>query len=306
MEMLYDIPADAWYFREDPGEVMPFCVLMEAALQPCGWLSSYNLDDSELPSRLLYRNLDGTSEMFRSVTAKDHTVRTQAKLLSHSQSGDLIIDKFEVRCLVGEETVMTMQTTFGFFPPHSFLDQKGLAPSDGDQEILDRPSNRTVEFEGRPAEWFRPVGISLPGPQLLMLDRITGCWEIDGTTVLRAEKDVDPTDWYFKAHFYTDPVQPGSLGVEAILQLIQAHILDSDLVKNPETARFEPCLTDRETEWHYRGQVVPKDDKVVFLVRITDTRLLPGVIAVEAEGQLWVNKLKIYHVPKIGMRVVEG
>jgi 3-hydroxymyristoyl/3-hydroxydecanoyl-(acyl carrier protein) dehydratase len=33
---------------------------------------------------------------------------------------------------------------------------------------------------------------------------------------LRAEKDVDAGDWYFKAHFFQDPVQPGSLGVQAM------------------------------------------------------------------------------------------
>src|SRR5262249_2821167 len=36
----YDIPADAWYFQENNAATMPYCVLMEAALQPCGWLSA--------------------------------------------------------------------------------------------------------------------------------------------------------------------------------------------------------------------------------------------------------------------------
>jgi 3-hydroxymyristoyl/3-hydroxydecanoyl-(acyl carrier protein) dehydratase/3-oxoacyl-(acyl-carrier-protein) synthase/malonyl CoA-acyl carrier protein transacylase len=311
MEMLYDIPGDAWYFRDDPGGVMPFCVLMEIALQPCGWLSSYNLDGSTTPTRLLYRNLDGTSEVLRTITPADSAVRTKSRLLSHSQSGDLIIDKFEVSCLVGDEVVMTMDTTFGFFPPHSFDDQKGLPPSEFDQEFLDRSSDYSVDLterpaEGRPAEWFREGSLSMPGRQLLMLDRVTGHWEEDGNSVWRAEKDIDPGDWYFKAHFYTDPVQPGSLGVEAILQLVQFHILHHGLAEGLDNPRLEPCLTDKETEWHYRGQVVPRDSKVTFLVRILDTRRIEGGLAVEAEGQLWVNELKIYHVPSIGMRVVES
>ncbi len=36
----YDIPDDAWYFDENGAETMPFCVLLEAALQPCGWVAS--------------------------------------------------------------------------------------------------------------------------------------------------------------------------------------------------------------------------------------------------------------------------
>ena len=34
----YDMPPDAWYFAADRQDRMPFAVLLEAALQPCGWL----------------------------------------------------------------------------------------------------------------------------------------------------------------------------------------------------------------------------------------------------------------------------
>ncbi|MFT6393077.1 MAG: 3-hydroxymyristoyl/3-hydroxydecanoyl-(acyl carrier protein) dehydratase, partial [Ilumatobacter sp.] len=36
----YDIPDNAWYFDENGAETMPFAVLLEAALQPCGWVAS--------------------------------------------------------------------------------------------------------------------------------------------------------------------------------------------------------------------------------------------------------------------------
>ena len=32
---------------------------------------------------------------------------------------------------------------------------------------------------------------------------------------------VDPEFWFFKAHFYQDPVWPGSLGLESFLQLLK-------------------------------------------------------------------------------------
>ena len=38
---------------------------------------------------------------------------------------------------------------------------------------------------------------------------------------LQAEKVVDPKEWFFTAHFYQDPVCPGSLGVESFLQVMQ-------------------------------------------------------------------------------------
>ena len=40
-EAQYDLPADAWFFAADRQARMPFAVLLEAALQPCGWLAAY-------------------------------------------------------------------------------------------------------------------------------------------------------------------------------------------------------------------------------------------------------------------------
>src|SRR5262249_51860075 len=37
----YDVPADAWYFEQNGTPSMPFAVLMEIVLQPCGWLAMY-------------------------------------------------------------------------------------------------------------------------------------------------------------------------------------------------------------------------------------------------------------------------
>ena len=41
IELEYDIPEDSWYFDENGNRTMPFAVLLEAALQPCGWIASY-------------------------------------------------------------------------------------------------------------------------------------------------------------------------------------------------------------------------------------------------------------------------
>jgi hypothetical protein len=40
------------------------------------------------------------------------------------------------------------------------------------------------------------------------------------------EKDVDPGEWFFKAHFFQDPVMPGSLGIEALCQLLQWYMAE--------------------------------------------------------------------------------
>ncbi len=42
-----------------------------------------------------------------------------------------------------------------------------------------------------------------------------------GLGFIEGRKVVDPEEWFFKAHFYQDPVWPGSLGLEAFLQLLK-------------------------------------------------------------------------------------
>ena len=57
----YDVPDEAWYFEQNGARAMPFAVLMEIALQPCGWLAMYagSVLGSPRPT-CVFRNLDGT------------------------------------------------------------------------------------------------------------------------------------------------------------------------------------------------------------------------------------------------------
>ena len=82
----------------------------------------------------------------------------------------------------------------------------------------------------------------LAEPMLLMLDRISYYDPKGGKAglgLLRGEKDVDPGEWFFKAHFFQDPVQPGSLGIEAMIQLLQWYMLENNLDEGIENPRFE-------------------------------------------------------------------
>jgi 3-hydroxyacyl-[acyl-carrier protein] dehydratase/trans-2-decenoyl-[acyl-carrier protein] isomerase len=62
----------------------------------------------------------------------------------------------------------------------------------------------------------------LPTPPLLMFDRvarITTDGGRFGKGEMVAEKDVRFDEWFFQAHFRGDPVMPGILGVDALLQM---------------------------------------------------------------------------------------
>jgi 3-hydroxymyristoyl/3-hydroxydecanoyl-(acyl carrier protein) dehydratase len=144
---------------------------------------------------------------------------------------------------------------------------------------------------------------------LLMLDRVTGYWPEAGQAGLgrvRAEKDVDPGEWFFKAHFFQDPVMPGSLGVEALGQLLQWYLIERGAVADLADPRFEPVMTGHPLTWRYRGQVLPTDARLTIELEITGLGEDERGRYATADGWLWVDGLRIYHVRDLGMRAVAG
>jgi 3-hydroxyacyl-[acyl-carrier protein] dehydratase / trans-2-decenoyl-[acyl-carrier protein] isomerase len=70
---------------------------------------------------------------------------------------------------------------------------------------------------------FGPDNAQLPLPPMLMMDRIVEIREDGGKHgrgFLRAQFDIRPDLWFFACHFEGDPVMPGSLGVDALWQLV--------------------------------------------------------------------------------------
>ena len=70
---------------------------------------------------------------------------------------------------------------------------------------------------------FGPGNAQLPLPPMLMFDRITHISDQGGDYdkgEIIAELDVKKDAWFFDCHFNKDPVMPGSLGVDAMWQLI--------------------------------------------------------------------------------------
>ena len=59
IEAEYDVPEDEWYFKEDRQTRLPFAILLEVALQPCGWLAAYLGSALTNDTDLSFRNLGG-------------------------------------------------------------------------------------------------------------------------------------------------------------------------------------------------------------------------------------------------------
>lgn len=308
IEVEYDLPTEQWYFDQNGHPTMPFCVLMEAALQPCGWLASYVGSARTSEIDLLFRNLDGTGSFTEEIIPVGGILRTKVTLVSISQTAGMIIETFKVEQFIGDKSVFTMSTVFGFFPKEAFENQAGLPVSDEARARIEAPSEFFVDLTERPARYCDSAP-RLAGPMLLMLDRVTGYWPEGGRAklgYLRAEKTVDPDEWFFKAHFFQDPVQPGSLGIEAMCQLLQFYMLERDMGAGLAHPHFEPVMLGRAVTWKYRGQVVPKNHTIMTEVEITevgeDER---GRFAI-AEAWLWVDGKRVYHAKNLGMRIVAG
>ena len=304
LEAEYQIPPDAWYFSENGNRTMPYAVLLEAALQPCGWFASYKGSVLQSDEELYFRNLDGTATQHREVFPEDALLRTHVRNTSLSRLGAMTIVGFVVESFVGEELVFDMKTTFGFFPKASLASQAGLPATDALRSQLAESSDFRRDLRSRPSRYFNTLP-ALPGPMLLLLDRITGYWPTGGGQGLgrvRAEIDVNPQDWFFKCHFMGDSVQPGSLGLEAMIQTLQFFMIEDGRGTSSEFTRprFEPIQIGEAMTWRYRGQVLPSATRVTVDLEIVEK----GADYAVANASLWVDGLRIYEASRLGMRVV--
>lgn len=307
IEAAYDVPADAWYFDENGIETMPYCVFLEAALQPCGWLASATGVTRITESDFCFRNLDGTATWHKEVLRDAGTIHTQTKLTTLSSSAGMVIVGFDVTCRQGASLIYEMKTVFGFFPPEALAVQVGIPVGEEERQWFREPNDYLVDLKSHPARFFGGSA-RLAHDKILMIDRLTGYWPDSGKAGLgrmRAEKDIDPGEWFFKAHFFQDPVQPGSLGIEAMIQVLQSYMLQRDLDRGMRRPRFEPLALGEALTWKYRGQVIPDNKRVTTEIEVTrihrDER---GVLAV-ANAWLWVDGMCIYQAQNLAMRIVE-
>jgi acyl transferase domain-containing protein/3-hydroxymyristoyl/3-hydroxydecanoyl-(acyl carrier protein) dehydratase/1-acyl-sn-glycerol-3-phosphate acyltransferase len=297
VESVYDLPPDAWYFRDHPSGDMPVCVLVEVALQPCGWLASYVGCAVQEKGETFFRNLDGKGTVHRPVRAVDGSVRVRSKLTSLSRAGGMTLVSFAVECSVGDEVVYDLTTTFGFFPEAALAGQAGLPTQADDAALVARAGGADL-LDGLDAAG----SAALPAPMLRMCDRVT-VRDVDATgrAVLLGEKTVHPDEWFFKSHFYRDPVQPGSLGVEALVQLVQAHLLLGGAATALPGGGFRDLVADEPCAWQFRGQVLPESQAVALTVTCEPVERGADGWTVRASGSVWVDGRRIYHVN--GIRV---
>ena len=294
-EAQYDVPPPEWYFAANRSDDLPFAVLLEIVLQPCGWLAAYVGSALTSDVDLSFRNLGGTATQFLPVTPAIGTLTTTVKLTSVSASGGMIIQHYSYRLTnTAGETVYDGTTYFGFFTKQALANQVGLRDA--------TPYQPTAEEQARGEAFDFPRAAPFPSDQLRMMDAVD-LYVPDGGSrglgFIRGVKTVNTEEWFFKAHFYQDPVWPGSLGLEAFLQLLKVAAVKRWGWRDGD--RFETMVLNQPHEWTYRGQVIPTDKHVTVQAEITAIDNAQRFL--EAEGFLIVDGRIIYEMKRFTLRI---
>ena len=293
----YAVPGDAWYFEESRQQEMPFSILLEVALQPCGWLAAHvgSALSSELD--LHFRNLGGEACLLRPVGAEVGTLRTTVEMTAVSSGAGMLIQHFSMEVSDHLGPVYEGTTYFGFFPPEALARQIGL--SAGGPTVL------TAEEMSMARSFPLPEVAPFPDAALRMIDEIEVWLPGGGSSRLgfiRGGIDVDPGSWFFTAHFHQDPVWPGSLGLESMLQLLRVVAVErwGGTVGALSLRGVAPGARHR---WTYRGQVTRANHRVQVEAEVTsvDDRLK----RLSGKGLLTVDGLPIYSMEDFSVEVID-
>jgi PfaB family protein len=295
VEAQYDLPADAWFFAADRQPRMPFSVLLEAALQPCGWLAAFVGSALTSPTDISFRNLGGTAVQHRAVTPDSGTLTCSATMKKVATSGGMIIQEYDFNVADRHGILYEGDTMFGFFSKEALANQVGIRDAK-----LYQPSAQEIE---RSRSLPYPETAPFPEKQLRMIDNIemfVADGGPQGLGYIRGIKDVDPEEWFFKAHFYEDPVTPGSLGLESFLQLVKYAAVERWGWNDGEI--LEASALGIKHSWLYRGQVVPTNQRVTVEAWITAVDNDQQIMT--AAGFLSVDGKTIYQMNDFTVRVV--
>ena len=313
IEAEYDVLPDSWFFRAERTAAAPISIVIEIALQPCGWLAAYMGSALRSDKDLHFRNLGGHATLHQEIRPDAKTLRTRTRLTRSSEAGDMIIEHFDFEVLQQDRRIYSGNAYFGFFTPSALAQQEGIRETHlqaYQPDVGGSVHNISHDFKDEPPLWpgdsesETTSSLAMPAKAIRMIDRIETYIPDGGPSGLgfiRGSKTVDPQEWFFKAHFFQDPVFPGSLGIESFVQLLKfaARGHWPDLINSH---RFK-LLTDRPHEWIYRGQITPLNRQVTVEAAITEIRESP-LPALVADGFIKVDNLYIYELHQFGIQLI--
>jgi 3-hydroxymyristoyl/3-hydroxydecanoyl-(acyl carrier protein) dehydratase len=304
----YDVPADMWFYTDNSYPFTPYSMLMEMALQPCGFLSAYMGPTLAFPDIDFYfRNLDGQGKMLRDVDLRGRTLVNKVVMTSSTILQGIIIQKFTFDMMLDGESFYAGSSTFGYFTLQALSSQAGLDMGKPPAKWHEANAANLLQMPGnRGTSSANDSYMKLPSRQLAFLDGII--MDVHGGKYgqgyIYATNDVHPSDWFFTCHFHDDPVMPGSLGLEAIIQAVQAYALQAGLGQGLTAPRFAQ-VENNQTLWKYRGQVLNDSRHVNVEVHIKTVERTGSEINIIADASLWKDTLRIYEFTNVGVRLLD-
>jgi 3-hydroxymyristoyl/3-hydroxydecanoyl-(acyl carrier protein) dehydratase len=329
----YFVPEDAWYFTHNSHQAwMPYSLIMEIALQPNGFISGYMGTTLAYPDKdLFFRNLDGSGELVKQLDLRGKTIVNKSTLLSTTMAGGMIVQSFTFalyaiesglsdKCnahddLAVEALFYQGTAVFGYFAEAALTNQLGIdngkttAPwfienntAKADIVSLDLRNKQLAMYQ---APHDKPH-YKLAGGKMNFIDTVSiveGGGSA-GVAYVYGERCIDASDWFFRYHFHQDPVMPGSLGVEAIIELLQTYALHNNLGAGFNNPRFIAPKTS--VKWKYRGQITPLNKQMSLDIHITDIVKSADEVRLVGQANLSKDGLRIYQVSDLVLSIVEA
>ena len=291
-----DIPPHNWYLPGDE-EILPYVSIMEIALQPCGFLSAYmgSIKDKSGVD-LYFRNLDGEATLADWPKITNSTITNRVELISSTTLQDVIIQEYLFELFCEGKSFFQGKSSFGYFTKQMLNNQSGL---DGTKTI-----SQWIESNPDSGEWETKTenGLTKNDPETPHLPEISQVWisksgGIHGQGYLFTNLEIPTNSWFYKAHFYQDPVMPGSLGVEAMVRTIMQSSTNWGI---PQSTRWR-IIPGKTTNWKYRGQITKNTAQVTLEIHIKKIITGNNGWQIIADGHLWKGKTRIYQIDNIAL-----
>lgn len=295
----FDVPTDAWYFEGESRGRLPISICIEIALQPCGVLSAYLDTPLRYPKvDFSFRNLDGEVIFNRLVDARGKTLRAHAELLKTIFYGSTIIQHFSFELLCDGEVFFEGKSSFGYFSAEAMAAQNGL---DGGKIVLPWLKQAGLEPQIEPIKGSA-METGLPAGKLRLLDRVTiqnGAGRQQEGYIYGSRQNA-AQDWFYACHFHEDPVMPGSLGIEAIMQAMK--IFAGQQSKSSTSADL---VSGQKMSWSYRGQVLQHHARMQVEIHFNKPVQRGTTKLYSGDASLWADDSKIYEVRNMAVAIQE-
>jgi 3-hydroxymyristoyl/3-hydroxydecanoyl-(acyl carrier protein) dehydratase len=218
----------------------------------------------------------------------------EAELLSSVTAGGMTIQSYSFRVSCEGDLVAEGQSSFGYFTEVVMAKQSGLVLPE--ESLSDAPSATTSE--GNRSSLFDAAADHSRLSRQTHLDLVDRVELVErggrfGRGLILGEKRLAGQEWFFENHFYQDPVMPGSLGLEAVIQGMWSLLMRTDTYRQTRIPVIS-FSNDAAFTWKYRGQVTPASRQLVYEVHIRQLNDAQDQVNLLCDAEFWVDGVRIY------------